>query len=263
MDRPSLIISLTGSAREPLDLLLIEQEEWDTYTGMIKKSELAEFVRARLWGGDYQSSVDCGFVDDEIVCEILVYPREPQLLYQFYTSWGRLGPRQESRPELEEIINFRLTAEESPQYPCEAIPYAEWLTECYDAEGALVPNPAFIITGGSIRIPAPLYGSIRIRYQTNRHRYILSLPRRPDAFADHYSAVVYGLYAGGLNWKDVEMPPDIETFEQDATADCGWGRGQFGPEERNYPPIVHTVDRETVMDYCRQAIITDETHVVG
>jgi hypothetical protein len=263
MSNPSMTINLSVNGRAPLDLLQIEQGEWSTYTAMVTKTELAEFVKARLWGGSFTSSIDCGFDDGEIVCEIFVYPRDPFLLYQFNSSWGRLGPRQESRPELEEIINFRLTDAESPQYPAEAIHSAHWMAECYDSSGAVVSNPPLFIDGGTLRISPAVYGSVRVRYQTNRHRYVLRCPRRYDAHSNHYTAVVYGVYAGGINWKIVDMPPDIKKFEQDENTACGWGSYFFGPEDKELPVIANRTDRKTDYDYCLQTIIRDETHVVG
>lgn len=248
---------------EPLDLLLIEQQDWRLGTGLVTKAELVGTLAHWLYGEDYQSRVDCGFVGADLVCGINVYPRVAGLVYQFHTSHGTLSERSVELAEIEESCNFALEAEAQPRYPARSIASAEWLGECYDLNGNVIPPPALTISGGSIRAAVACYGSVNVRYTTERHTYLLTCPRREEALDNHYSAAVYGVYAGGLNWLEIEMPPGIDAFEADPDAECGWGSSQgsiTAPDREPAPVEDGNHDRKTVVDYCSQQVASDEVY---
>jgi hypothetical protein len=216
-----------------------------------------------LYGEDYQSRVDCGFVGEDLVCAVFVYPRVAGLAYQFHTSHGTLSERSVELAEIEESLNFSMTAEEQPRYPARSIASAEWLAECYDVQGNVIPAPALTISGGSIRAGQACYGSVNLRYTTERHTYLLTCPRREEALDNHYSAAVYGVYSGGINWLEIEMPPGIDAFEADPDAQCGWGSSQgsiTAPEREPAPVEDGGHDRKTVVDYCSQEVASDEVY---
>lgn len=261
----SLTISLAvpASDREPRDLLQIEQDDWLPYTGVVTRAEMVRFVAAILYGGVYESRLECGLAGGAVVCAIRVYPRIPALAYQFSTSWGTLSERAVIEPEIEEIINFRLTDREEPSHPARSISSATWLAETYDSSGAVIPAPQLTIDGDSILAAVPVYGAVRVTYTTERHDYLLTAPRRDDAVDNHFSAVVYGVYDGGINWLEVEMPPGIEGFEADADADCGWGSVDGAittPDDEARPVLPSGADRLTVVDYCSQTVVSDVTY---
>jgi len=196
-----------------------------------------------------------------VVCLVYVYPLVEDLVYQFHTSHGSLSDRSVEMLIEDEEVNFTLTTEERPQHPPREILSAQWLDECYDSHGAVVDPPALTINGQQITIPSPVYGSALVRYRCERHGYVLNAPRRDDAIGNHYSAAVWGVYNGGLNWLEIEMPPGIDTFELDAEADCGWGAGSgtlTSPDDDPYPVSDTTHTRITDVDYCSQEIIKDE-----
>lgn len=260
MTTHQLTISYAGpSAGAPLDLLQIEQQSWDALTGKVTRAEMVRYLAALLDGTEYRPLVDCGMVDGSVVCVVDVYPRRAGLVYQFHTSHGSLEGPTVSNEQVEESLSFRLDTEVTPQHPVRRIESVEWLSECYNAEGAIVDAPQLTIDGEVITIPSPVYGSVTVKYRTERHSYILTAPRRETAIDDAYSAVVYGVYAGGLNWLVIEMPPGIEAFEADAEADCGWGSTASIKDDEEEPwPVedgIHT--RTTVVDYCSQTIISD------
>ncbi len=248
---------------EPLDLLLIEQQDWRLGTGLVTKAELVGALANWLYDEDYQSRVDCGFVGEDLVCAVFVYPRRAGLAYQFHTSHGTLSERSVELAEIEESLNFSLEAEAQPRYPARSIAEAEWLAECYDVHGNVIPPPALTISGGSIRAGQACYGSVNLRYTTERHTYLLTCPRRADALDNHYSAAVYGVYSGGLNWLEIEMPPGIDAFEADPDAQCGWGSSQgsvTAPDREDDPVEDGGHDRKTVVDYCSQEVASDEVY---
>jgi len=194
---------------------------------------------------------------------IRCYPLVEDLVYQFFTSHGTLSERFIEMVVEEEELSFTLTTEEVPEHPPREMLSVEWMDECYDSSGTVVDQPALTIDGKKVTIPSPVYGSAMVRYRTERHSYTLSSPRRDEAIDDHYSAAVWGVYDGGINWLQIEMPPGIETFEADAEAECGWGSGSgtlIGPDDDPYPVADTTHTRITDVDYCGQEIIKEEIY---
>ncbi len=265
MTSPRLTLTYSGQSAErvALDLLLIEQEDWRPYTGVVTLGDMVGYLAALLYGEDFQDRIDCGLTGGEVVCAVFVYPRRAGLAYQFHTSHGILSERRIEDIEVEEGVNFSLSNRAAPHYPPLAIFEAEWLAEVYDVAGNLISPPALIISGGEIRSAVPCYGSVQVRYTTERHSYILTAPRRDDGqtIDNYYSAVVYGVYAGGINWLEIDMPPGIETFESDPEADCGWGSvsGSISrPDHEEQPVQPRPKNRKTVVDYCSQEVASDE-----
>lgn len=73
-----------------------------------------------------------------------------------------------------------------------------------------------------------------------------------------YSAVVYGWYAGGLDYQQIEMPPGIEAFEADPDAICGYsGSATVTNDEPEPYEQPTTANRISIVDYCTQLIIED------
>jgi len=263
MQTSQLGISYSGpAAAAPLDLLLIEQEEWSGSTGQVSRVEMVRYLAALFSGEEYQSSVDCGMEGGSVVCLVYVFPLLEDLVYQFHASHGSLSQRSVALLVEEEELNFTLTIEASPSHPPREILSVEWLDECYDSQGTVVDPPDLTIDGLQITIPSPVYGSALVRYRTERHAYLLHAPRRDDAIDNHYSAAVWGVYDGGINWLEIEMPPGIETFELDAEADCGWGGSGIllNPDNDPYPVADTTHTRITDVDYCGQEIIKEEIY---
>jgi hypothetical protein len=264
MTSPRLTLAYSGQAseREALDLLLIEQEDWRPYTGVVTLAGMVGYLAALLYGEDYQDRIDCGLTGGEVVCAVFVYPRRAGLVYQFHASHGSLSERQIEEIEIEEGVNFSLSNRATPQYPPLAIALAEWLDAVYDVAGNLIPPPALTIHSGEIHSAVPCYGSVQVRYTTERHSYILTAPRRDDGqtIDNYYSAVVYGVYSGGINWLEIEMPPGIATFESDPDANCGWGSvdGSISrPDDEEQPVQPRPKNRHTVIDYCSQETASD------
>lgn len=258
----ALTILYTVPATEALDLLIIEQGEWAATTGTITKAELVRYLAAMIDGTEYTSSTDCGFdAHGDVLCLVDVYPLMAGLVYQFHTSHGSLSGPVVEMVEATELLNFTLSNSERPNHPARSIRSVSWLDKCYDASGAVVSPPPLAIDGDTITIPSPVYGSVSCTYTTERHRYTLTAPRRTDAVDGFYEAVVYGLYDGGLNWLQIEMPPGITTFAEDADADCGLGGGTSTvteePDDDTTPVADDRHTRTTVVDYCSQTIISD------
>lgn len=256
--------------RDPLDLLKIEQEEWAPYTGYVTKANVVKYLAELLYGSGDEVQVDCGMVGDTVVCGVFAYPLEPDLTYQLHTSWGELSERSVEEIEHEEIINVTLRrnddtdqvySEESLTYPALEILSTEWLGDTYGADGAYIAPPVITTDGATLQIGAACYGAVRVRYRVLRHTYILNIARREESIQNHFSAVVFGVYSGGINWLEIDPPPGAEEYAADL--ECGWGNhGVVEPEEDDPledPPMRHA-NRRQVKDYCSQEITSDVTY---
>lgn len=260
MTTQSLSITYNGpEASGGLGLLQIEQQPWAPYTGKVTRAEMVRYLSALLYGGEYQSSIDCGLVAGAVVCVVNVYPRVADLVYQFQTSHGTLSGRSVEMVKETEAMSFALTTEVTPSHPVRAILAVEWISECYNADGAVVDQAQLSTDGSTITIPTPVYGSVSVTYRTERHSYVLNAPRRDDAIDNFYSAAVFGVYDGGVDWLTIEMPPGIETFEADAGAYCGWGStASVTDDDPDYPVTDGKHTRTTDVDYCSQETISEE-----
>ena len=159
---------------------------------------------------------------------------------------------------LTETINFSLEAAVTPEHPPLSISRAVWIDVVYDSEGNEIAPPQLAIVNGAITSPLPVYGAVEVDYTTERHSYTLTIPRRADAIDHFYTAAVFGWYAGGVDWLEMELPPGIETFDADPDAVCG--RSDSGsvidPDDPDYTPPV-SASRLTIVDYCTQEVLED------
>lgn len=267
-----LQISFQGrtNTREPLDLLMIEQEEWKPYTGYVTKANIVKWLANALYGAEDEVYVDCGMIGDHFVCGIFAYPFERGLAYRLETSWGELSERAEEEIEVKEIVNVglkkdngRVYSEEQLHFPAHAILETKWLSRPFDAEGNQTISPAITADDRNLRFSSPVYGAVEVTYMTIRHAYILNVPKRVGSIENHFSAAVYGIYSGGIKWIEVEPPPGAEEMNLDA--DCGYNRpgsnvsftdDEEGPIDQ---PERHA-NRRIVQDYCSKEIISDETY---
>lgn len=261
MATSTLTLAYAGqSGNGALDLLAIEQEPWSVYTGSITKGEMIRWLAAVVTGEDYQSRIDCGMAGDQLVCTLYAYPAVPGLNYRMFASWGALSDRMVEMLELEELIQFRLTTEERTDHPVRSLLSVVWEDECYGPAGEIVSPPALTFSGNAVSCGQAVYGTARVRYSCERHTYVLNAPRREMAIEDHFSAVVAGVYDGGLAVLVVEPPPGIEAFESDPEARCGsgfTGHGSVTWPDDDDPVEASPSNRETVVDYCTQKVISD------
>lgn len=249
----------SGRDVDPLDLLQLEQDKWGTWVGAITKQALVRMLAARLSGDSMEVESDCGMVGDTLVCTVRAWPRQSGLLYRLYTSWGQLSERAVDMVDLTELVQFKLTTESGTEHPVREILSVVWDDDCYGPEGEVVTPPTLVADGEQVRCGSPVYGTARVRYLSERHTYTLSVPRRDDAIDNHFSAVVVGVYAGGINWLEIEMPPGIESFEDDPDAVCGgrWDGGSIDNDDDDDEITPSGADRHTVVDYCTNTILSD------
>ncbi len=259
MTTATLTATYSGAAAAALDLLRIEQQDWSVYTGKVSKQEVVRWVAAAISEEAYELAVDCGIAGESLVCVLYAYPLVADLDYRLLTSYGTLSERAVALIEISEQVQFRLTDSAATEFPARSILSVEWTVECLNADGEVVAPPALSVVGTDIVSAATVYGTATVRYLCERHSYVLNAPRRTDALDNNFSAVVAGVYQGGLAHLVIEMPPSIDVFEADADADCGWSTvGAITAPDDELPVVQpQSANKTTTVDYCSQ-IIVDE-----
>lgn len=256
----SLALAASSSTATSLDLLYIEQRAWLPWTGQVTKPQLVRYLASLLYSEAYQDQIDCGLSGGSVVCVVDVYPKRAGLAYQFFTSHGQLSARSEALVVIEaETVDFQMATAASPQYPPREILSVAWAGPCYLVDGTEIAQPLLTIEGSTLVSARACLGTALVSYRTERHSYVLTAPRRDTALDNHYSAVVWGVYSGGLNYLAIELPPTIAEFEADAEAVCGWGGSATvttqDPDSSEVQPSPK--NRRTVYDYCSQLIASD------
>ena len=250
--------------------LRIEQEEWEDTTGTMTKSDLYYLLYGFLDQGVVNNTVDCGINSDgSITCIIYTYPYPNDLTYTLKTSYGILGERVVEEVEENEIITFRLEDEYSVGVECSNTS-VEWVGNVYDGSGEIVSSKPTVTfdSSGKISLSQSVYGSLRIIYTYTRHKYDLNISKRDDALSDVFGAVAYGIWSkdglSGISWAELTAPPNSdENASIDAT--CGWyvddevDDEEEDDEEDGVPEYAPFADLETIIDYCSQEILSENT----
>lgn len=257
----SLPIPYSSAEAVPLDLLEIEQKPWSVYTGKVTKQEVVRIVAALFNDTKYQSKIDCGLAGDTLVSILYLYPRVAGLVYRLYCDWGELSEPVVEEVEIDELVQFDLVESASPQHPALEIVQAKWLDDCYDAAGNIIKSPGLTIDAGQLVSSAAVHATAKVRYRCERHTVALTAPRRTGAIDNQWSSVVVAAYAGGLVYKEIDMPPGIEVFAADPDAQCGagWTGNVRESVADPYPPNPTGADLVTEVDYCKQSTLAEYT----
>lgn len=255
--KQTLTIPYAVPSRDELDLLLIEQEEWDGNIGVVTTAEMLRYVSSYIYNQLYSSSTPCALVDGQLQCYINAYPRQEGLVYRLLSSWGNVSGPRGGKTDITEILNFTLTSEERVKYPCHNIKRVSWLDVCYNAEGAVVPNPQLTVEGDSVIVDSTVYGSVEVLYTTEKYTHILTVPRREDAIEGFFSAAVYALYHGGISWIEVDMPDNFDETSLDDNCGIDGSVSVVWPEDDPRPVSDNPYRRRTVVNYCTQETISD------
>lgn len=260
--RPNLTITITPeqSARVSEELILVEQAEWRPYTGYVTRGNMVRYLANLLYGEAYQAQIDCGLTGGQVVAAIHAYPLRNDVRYQLLTTHGVLSEPVMEESEQEETLHFSLELTASLRYPASRVLSTEWLSS-YAADGTPATKPAVTVDGREIVAAAPVYGSLRIRYQANRSIHLLTLDQRADATENFYSAVIVALPVGGRPVMLTFDPPPTAEEMAEGGYDCGMGSGG-NPQltEIEHPldtPEASSHQRTILIDYCTQEVLMD------
>jgi len=253
--------SSSGSDVEPYDLLILEQERWKSTVGVVTRALFVKYLLSVILAANERGAVDCGLNSNGHVSTVvhawLLYPDVP---YSIHASHGTLSDPLIETVEKSESLTVHLDDELRAKYPPSEIISAEWSGDVYDAEGAVTAPPTITVDGLTLRLSAPVYGSVTLKYLAVRHSYALTVPKREYAPENKFSSVVFAVHDGGITWLEVDVPPGLDSLEGvDCTA-SGWitvGEITAPEEEGGEPPLPDHTDRTLVYDYCNKQLVSD------
>jgi hypothetical protein len=251
--------SVSSSTGEAIDLLQLEQESWDTDTGLVTRANMVRFVYSMfqaLSGTSkhviYPTTTSCGKDGDDLVTKIYAYPSSENLVFTLSATHGDLDFQSIEPLEKTQTLAFQGTSEETLSYPCHSIVSREVVGTAYDVEGNTVAlSPTNIsIEDTLVSLPTEVYAVVKVVYQTSRYVYKLTIPKR-DSEENQYASTVYGYYTGGVTWLVVTEPNNIDS-SSDST--CGFNL-RFLPSEPDPVPLpTGTTNLVDTVDYCTQEI---------
>ena len=260
--KSTLGVSLTIPSADDADYVMIEQEPWPDDVGRTSNSQGILAIGSMIFGGSIPLP-NCGGLAG-FDTPVYTYPSRPSLAYTFKVSHGLYQFGVVEILHREEIIQCGLRESAETHYPVVSMGSMMWLGKCYNEEGNVVLHPAIRREGRTLFFNAPVYGSLRVRYQVYRKIYNVHIEEREDSIENNFECVAYCLWTGGLNYKEIKAPNGYD----DTKGNCGnglygdslgsgveicspdWGKGTY--------PVATSADKLTKIDYCPQ-IVKSET----
>lgn len=234
------------------DLLLLEQEAWSAYTGVLTKAGLARYLRGALYGVEAGQVIDCGLSDDNLSIVIYAWPLAPGVTFRLRSSVGDLGEVLIDTVSSAESVSYNLTDHASLRHPADYIESARWLTGPYNSAGEAIAPPALTVSGRDLMLSEPVWGSVWIRSVGTRYtcRLSLSLDAAEPLLAAGWSEYVIGLPEGGRPVALALTPPPGAEELARTGAECGRSVSVrvLGPDKT--PPTAQPKDKTIKCDYC-------------
>lgn len=243
------------------DLLDLEQDSWESYVGRLTAANMVRYIRNMLFGEAEDSYFDCG-LDGEGRCVTVIhaYPLTSDLGYRIYCSYGELGSGIITSFDETEIVEFQNSSTASVKYPCQRIVDREWLGTIYDSQDNPLAHPPIEINGKELIVPEKIWGTVKLTYRVYRRSYGLTITPRADQIEGSYSAAVWAIYDGGIEYLVLSEPPGIDNYSTDGR--CGyssWTNVEFAPDEPPKHPA-GDFDKYIDIEYCTQIDISDEDY---
>ena len=253
-----------STAPDERDLILLEQERWGKYCGILTRANLARYLRSWFSGeqksDDEQANerwVDCCGYGDDLAIPLYVYELRDGVSYELRATAGTLGQGVRENVREKESVTFNLETEATIRHPAARIVSARWLTGPWTTGGANAAAPALELEGRTVRSPIPLFGSVELFLQVRRWRHILTIPQKEveELLIAGWAEFAAGLPTGGRP-VGVEITPPPGAAELAKTgAECGRGRGGdsghvSGPDDDG-EPIATPENKHVRCDYCK------------
>lgn len=237
------------------DLLFYEQEKWAPYTGLVTKANLVKMLARLLYGDRYQETIDCGMRDGgkSFVAVVHAYPLVPNLQFETHTTYGTLSEGVVEDYLHTEQVGIVYEEEKELEYPAMSVESVEWLGGIYNKNGRTVPARDLAVSGKKLYVGGQVCGTVKLSYWVRRTTFILSIEKREDAIENFYSAAVYGIYPGGIAFKEISAPPGAEAFAPDPDAVCGWTyrlRVTYHEKDPRPPKPDSPSDETRRVDFC-------------
>ena len=242
----------TGDSTE--DLVLLEQEQWSSRTGLLTRAGMVRWLDAALYNqGSMAGVMDCGLTDGNLQILIHVYPLRPDVQFRLTTTAGQLGNAEYAELEESESVSFDMETTATLRHPALRIAAAQWLVGPYDPDGNPIDAPPLWIDGRRIIASRPMYGSVHLTTITPRYTYPLVL---------HWQEAQALLLAG---WSEyavclpppgrpaalaLEAPPGLEDLAESGEG-CGASRHYTHRHDGGpWPPAAQPQDKRIKCDYC-------------
>lgn len=250
---PELSFRYTSAARpaEERDLLLLEQEEWNHYTGLLTRAGFLRYLRAVLYDTDDKARILCP-IGNDLAIRIFAWPLAPGVVFRLRASVGALGEVTVDTVRSGESLTFSLSDRADLKHPASRVEAIRWLTGPYDAEGRLVAPPSASVSGREITLSAPVWGAAWIETAATRYACVLTLPRdaAEPLLAAGWSEWVIGLPEGGRPVAlELAAPPGAEALAA-AGAGCGRASYRVKPSGGDGRPEGYPADKRINCDYC-------------
>lgn len=255
-----LRITRSTSARDTSASVLLEQEPWDRYVGLLTRGGVVVYLRSLLFDEPPQEE-KCAALDGVVGGIVYAYPDPPGLAYHLGISHGEAGERIVSELEYAEVLQIQNEQRPSLRYPTGEILSATWVTDAFAADGESLPRPAVSIAGGQIVIAAPVYGTLLVIYRVTRHTYRVRIAARPTAPENKYQSYVYAVWDGGNNF--IEYQPPVDAEDDGRCNNSRRGDGDISAPDR-CEPSVYPEDIWRYWDYCQNcALVYDGFEIIN
>lgn len=240
--------------------LVVEQEEYEVGTGVIDMLDITKLLSNLLGVTEDSAEVYCGMNSDgrSFDTQMFVYPSPEDLLYEAKVTRGTTFPSGAGAVKKTQVLNFRLDDEAQLSYPVRGVLSYKWVRDqVYDQGWNIVASPAVTFDNRSVKLSKKVYGSLEVVYTTYREAHAVTISARTDAVENFFQSVFYCRYAGGIDMKAVEPPPNAEeNFAAGVScADASYtgykdgGTTIISPDGADPPTVSATV--ETVsLSYC-------------
>lgn len=252
-----------STAPDERDLILLEQEEWGKYCGILTRANLVRYLRSMFFEEQKSDDelanevrVDCCGYGDDLAIPLYVYELREGVSYDLRATAGRLGRGVLETVYEKESLTFNLNAEATIRHPAARIVSARWLTGPWTTGGADVAPPTLTLDGRTARSPIPLFGTVELLLAVRRWRHILTIPQdeAEELLINGWAEFAVGLPGGGRP-VGVEVAPPPGAAELAKTgAECGRGRGGdsghvSGPDDDG-EPTASPENKHIRCDYC-------------
>ena len=272
MSLPSQSFSVTfsnPSSSSSEKLLTLDQESWEVHTGKMTMANIVRYVRSLMFPDEnnQESYVDCGLDSEGRVATVIhVYPLRMNVGYHLYTSYGDLTSRPViSEDPQQEIIKFENASTASLRLPCFGISEWEWLGLIYDVNNNSIPSPSVSFEGKTITLsesiggsPQPVYGTVQLTYRTFKKSHGLIVTPRTDVIEGAFSAAVWAVFDGGIEYTELSEPPGAESVHGGFTCGGGSSTNVETPDDLPQHPNGE-INKYTDIEYCTQILIEERT----
>lgn len=248
----NLTIEMTKSGAE-FGEVIMEQEAWSSGDNRVTYLDIVSAIADSLYETEDADAITCETGSGAYNSTLYIYPTT--LSIEADITNGTIGEGIVEEHSVVQDIQFKLTEEQSVKYPILSFESGVWLDKTYDGSGSVVAEPSYVVDGNTIRLSDKVYGTLRTKYTTVRHRYSLLVPAMEDEIENIFQSVAWCRWSGGAQLLELNAPDNAEenAFQEN---DCKYRsllKGGKSPESPD-PPTVEGADETILIDYCSQQV---------